>query len=81
MRKHDALAGLEGAVIDTLQHPRYIRLSKEDKRAFLYYATRGKHVLCVLCRHLNGNGFTITAYLTDRIKKGTTVYDADSDHL
>src|SRR5574337_173206 len=81
VRKHDALAGLEGAVIDTLQHPRYIRPSKEDKRAFLYYKPRTKPVLCVVCRHLNGDGFTITADLTDRIKKGTTVYDADSDNL
>jgi len=38
-------------------------------------------VLCVVCRHLNGDGFIITAYLTDRIKKGVTVYEADSDHL
>ena len=60
---------------------RYIRLSKEDDRVFLYYAPRGKYVFCVRCRHLNGDGFIITAYLTDRIKKGVTVYEADSDHL
>jgi hypothetical protein len=54
---------------------------KEDDRVFLYYARRGKYVLCVVCRHLNGDGFIITAYLTDRIKKGVTVYEADSDHL
>jgi hypothetical protein len=81
VRKHDALTGLADAVADTLQHPRYIRLSKEDDRVFLYYARRGKYVLCVVCRHLNGDGFIITAYLTDRIKKGVTVYETDSDHL
>jgi len=76
-----SLAGLEDAVTDTLQRPRYIRMSTEDDRVFLYYAPRGKHVLCVVCRHLNGDGFIITAYLTDRIKKGVTVYETDSDHL
>ena len=81
MRKHDALAGLADAVADTLQHPRYIRLSKEDERVFLYYAPRGTCVLCVVCRHLSGEGFIITAYLSDRIKKGVMVYEADSDHL
>ncbi|MDZ4854068.1 MAG: hypothetical protein SGJ26_04280 [Nitrospirota bacterium] len=81
MRKHDTLAGLEDAVTDTLQRPRYIRMSKEDDRVFLYYAPRGKYVLCVVCRHLNGDGFIITAYLTDRIKKGVTVYETDSGHL
>lgn len=81
VRKHDALAGLEEAAVNTLEHPRYIRVSKEDDRVFLYYAPHGKYVLCVVCRHLNGDGFIITAYVTDRIKKGVTVYEADSDHL
>lgn len=81
VRKHGALAGLEEAVTEVLRHPRYIRESKEDNHVFLYYAPRGKYALCVVCRHLNGDGFIITAYLTDRIKKGVTVYEADSDHL
>lgn len=81
VRKHDALAGLEDAVTGVLQHPRYIRLSKEDDQVFLYYAQHGKYVLCVVCRHLNGEGFIITAYLTDRIKKGVTVYETDPHHL
>jgi hypothetical protein len=81
VRKHDTLAGLEDAVTEALQHPRYIRVSREDDCVFLYYAPRDKYVLCVVCRHLNGDGFIITAYLTDRVKKGVTVYEADSNHL
>jgi hypothetical protein len=81
VQKHDTMAGLADSVADTLRRLRYIRLSKEDDRVFLYYARRGKYVLCVVCRHLNGDGFIITAYLTDCIKKGVTVYEADSDHL
>ncbi len=42
VQQHDALAGLEDAVVDTLQHLRYIRMSKEDDRVFLYYASRAR---------------------------------------
>ncbi len=79
--KHDALAGLTEAVSATLRRPRNIRRSREDARVLLYYAACGTYFLCVVCRHLNGEGFIITAYLTDRIKKGGIVYEADSDHL
>jgi hypothetical protein len=81
VKKHEALAGLAEEVASTLRQPHYVRLSKEDGRVLLYYAPCGKYFLCVVCRHLNGDGFVITAYLTDRIKKGATVYEADSDHV
>ena len=81
VKKHDALTGRVEDVKDTLQHPRYVRLSKEDERVVLYYAPCGRYFLCVVCRHLNGDGFIITAYLADAIKKGARVYEADSDHL
>ena len=54
---------------------------KGDDRVFFFDAPHGKYVLCVVCRHLNGDGFIVTAYLTDRIKKGVTVYEAHSDHV
>jgi hypothetical protein len=55
--------------------------SREDDCVLLYYAPYGKYYFCAVCRHLNGDGFLITAYLTDRIKKGDTVYEADPHHL
>ena len=75
VKKHESVAGMEESVKETLQHPTYIRISKENDEVFLYYAPHGKYFLCVVCRHLNGDGFIITAYLTDRIKKGDTVYE------
>lgn len=75
--KHESVTGLEGQVKETLRNPVYIRLSKEDKAVYLYYAPYGGYFLCVVCRHLNGDGFIITAYLTDKIKKGVTVYETD----
>jgi hypothetical protein len=75
--KHDSIIGLEEQVKETLINPVYIRLSKEDTAVHLYYAPYGRYYLCIVCRHLNGGGFIITAYLTDQIKKGVTVYEAD----
>lgn len=76
VKKHESVAGLEAKVRETIRNPAYIRVSKEDDRVFLYYSPCGKYYLCVVCRHLNSDGFIITAYLTDRIKKGVTIYEA-----
>ena len=81
VKKHESLANLKAAVEATLTSPRYVRLSKEDPAVFLYYAPHGKYYLCVGCRHLNGAGFLVTAYLTDRIKKGISIYEAHPDHV
>lgn len=75
--KHESVIGLEEQISKTLRTPVYVRLSKEDEDVYLYYAPYGNYFLCVVCRHLNGDGFIITAYLTDNIKKGVTVYEAD----
>ncbi len=75
--KHESVTGLEREVEETLINPSYIRRSKEDEAVCLYYSAYDKYFLCVVCRHLNGEGFIITAYLTDKIKKGETIYEAD----
>ncbi|MFQ5456647.1 MAG: DUF4258 domain-containing protein [Nitrospirota bacterium] len=71
--KHESIKGLEHEVKRTLEEPEYVRLSKEDKDVYLYYSRYNNYYLCVVCRHLNGDGFVITAYLTDKIKKGDGV--------
>lgn len=65
--KHESVAGLEEQIKETLINPAYIRISKEDKQVYLYYAPYRKYFLCVVCRHLNRDGFIVTAYLTDKI--------------
>ena len=75
--KHESIEGLEEYIIETLQRPEYIRKSKEDENVFLYYASYKSYYICVVTRHLNGDGFIVTAYLTDKVKKGETVYEAD----
>ncbi|MBI5750423.1 MAG: DUF4258 domain-containing protein [Nitrospinae bacterium] len=75
--KHESIIGIEKQIKEALKNPSYVRLSKEDNEVYLYYSTYGRYFVCVVCRHLNGDGFIITAYLTDSIKKGVIVYEAD----
>ena len=51
-----------------------VRQSKTDRTVRLYYRAYGTAHLCVVTKHLNGEGFIITADFTDRIKEGTTIW-------
>src|SRR5687768_11959767 len=74
VRKHPEIVGLEDEVIRTLVDPDVIRMSQDDGSVFLYYRAYRRYYLVVVCRHLNGEGFIITSYLTDRIKEGDAVW-------
>jgi hypothetical protein len=71
--KHESVKSLEEAVKGTLKNPETVRASKEDPDIYLYYSRYGRYYLCVVCKHLNNEGFIITAYLADKIKKGRKV--------
>ena len=72
--KHPSMAGRDAQVQETLVDPDEVRESKSDAQVKLYYRSLlGLH-LCVVVKHLNGDGFVITTYLTDRIKEGTAVW-------
>ncbi len=65
--KHPSLQGLQELVRKSLSHPVEIRRSERDPSVYLYYgAYDNKLNVCVVARHLNGDGFIITAYLTGR---------------
>ena len=51
-----------------------IRRSRSDDAVFLYYVEEPPYHVCVVVRHLNGDGFIITAYRTDTIKEGERVW-------
>lgn len=68
--KHTIMKGKEANVKDTLKNPHEIRVSRKDKKVFLYYKKLNGKYSCVVAKHLNGNGFIITTYITDRIKIG-----------
>src|SRR5262245_25602403 len=69
-RKHPEMAGLDYFVQFALMDADCVRVSQDDSEVYLYYKRFKKYYVCVVCRHENGNGFIVTAYLTNRIKEG-----------
>jgi hypothetical protein len=72
--KHPIMAGQEETVQQTLRQPSEIRQSQSDTKVFLYYKPDPPYFICVVARHLNGEGFIITAYRTNRIKIGDSIW-------
>ncbi len=72
--KHPNMEGKEKEIIKTLKDPEFIRRSNKDERVYLYYRSTDNHYVCVACKHLNGEGFIITTYITDRLKEGEEIW-------
>ena len=73
------MVGLEEAINETLMQPEKILGSLSDPDARLYYrfylGTRvGDKYLCVIVKLGGEDAFVVTAYLTDRIKKGVLTW-------
>lgn len=79
IQEHPEMAGLISAIDETLRQPRYVVESFTDPQARLYYrfyvATRvGDKYLCVAVKVINDDAFLLTAYLTDKVKKGVRLW-------
>jgi hypothetical protein len=72
--KHPAIKGRESEVKKTLTDADEVRDSKADNTVFLYYRATKKGFLCVVAKHQNSSGFIITAYITEKIKEGRTIW-------
>lgn len=72
--KHPSMAGRDAQVQETLTDPDEVRESKSDPQVKLYYRVYGNFHLCVVVKHLNGDGFIITTYFTDRVKEGVSAW-------
>jgi len=72
--KHPIMKGRERSVIEALKEPCEVRRSKRDPRVFLFYAKTEKYWVCAVAKRLNGEGFLVTAYLTDKIKEGEKIW-------
>ncbi|HZG40840.1 MAG TPA: hypothetical protein VEZ50_19350 [Nodosilinea sp.] len=73
--KHPDIASLEDLVHQTLQAPDEIRQSSRDEGILLFYRLRKtQRWVVAVARHLNGEGFLITAYQTDAIKEGVVLW-------
>ena len=72
--KHLEIEGMEQEVQETLVAPEAVRVSQEDEDVMLYYRKFRRHYVCVVCKHLDRDGFIITCYLTNKIKEGRQVW-------
>lgn len=81
--EHPEMAGLEQAIEATLRGPEWVVGSLSDPQARLYYrfyfGTRvGDRYLCVVVKVAGDDAFVLTAYLTDRIKRGVALWPRES---
>ncbi len=73
-RKHPEVIGKETAVQHCLSQPEQVRQSTQDRTVYLFYTSQPPYYLVVVAKRLNGEGFIITSYLTDKIKEGEIVW-------
>ncbi len=77
------MAGMREALEETLGAPEVVQESVSDPAARLYYRfylrtmVSGKY-LCAAVKLTVEDAFVVTAYLTDRIKKGRIVWPTKS---
>ena len=77
--EHPEIAGLESALAETLSRPSLVIQSQTDAAAELnyryYFGTRvGDKWLCVVVKYGAADAFVLTAYLTDKPKKGEQLW-------
>ncbi len=77
--EHPEMRGLEPRIGETLSMPQRVVESLSDLQARLYYrfyiGTRvGNKYLCVVVKVLDADAFVVTAYLTEKVKKGRQLW-------
>jgi hypothetical protein len=69
------IAGHEKGVIETLENPSEIRLSRSDPAIYLFYnPERIGRWVCAAAKRLDKEGFLVTAYPTDTVKEGDKIW-------
>jgi hypothetical protein len=82
-KEHPELEKLKDRIGGVLSDPDYVKRSKRDDRVELFYKFesdlyRGKFLLVVVKE--NVRCFLLTAYVTDAIKKGETIYEREPEN-
>lgn len=77
--EHSEMVGMEDELEQVLQTPSDVRLSRSDDNVRLFYEyyshTRlGGKWLCVVVKYLPDDAFVVTAYLTDTLKAGESIW-------
>jgi len=61
-------------VMETLSKPKVVVREKLDPSVYLYYRRFGEYFICVVAKHLNEDGYIITSYKTEQIKRGEVIW-------
>jgi hypothetical protein len=81
--EHPEMLGLEAAIEEALRSPACVVQSRSDSAALLHYRVVvgtpvGDKLLCVVVKGGRDGAFVLTAYLTNRVKKGRLVWPVAS---
>jgi hypothetical protein len=77
--EHPEMKEMPKAIEETLLRPNCVVESFSDPQARLYYrfyfgTLVGDKYVCVIVKVSSDDAFVLTAYLTDRIKRGVTIW-------
>lgn len=67
--KHGELRNKIDEVLKTFVQADEVRRNKEHPEIHLYYRKINRHWICAVARHLNNQGFLITAYITSKFRR------------
>jgi hypothetical protein len=79
---HPEMVGMEARIAHTLKYPQLVRQSRSDESAELFYrfytqTAIGDKWLCVVVKYLPDDAFVVTAYFTDKPKKGEDLWQSE----
>ena len=77
--QHREMAAMEAEIERVLQSPAEVRVSRSDDTVQLFYefyaqTLVGGKWLCVVVKYPPDDGFVVTAYLTDQLKAGDSIW-------
>lgn len=78
---HPEMVEMESQIADTLKNPQLVRKSRSDDSAELFYRFYtqmliGDKWLCIVVKYLPDDAFIVTAYFTDKPKKGDDLWQS-----
>ncbi len=81
IREHPEMVGMEDAIAETLAAPQIVIRSLADPGARLYHrfymgTQVGDKFLCVVVKVQGDDAFVLTAYWTDKVRRGTVIWHA-----
>lgn len=77
--EHPEMTGMPGTIGEVVTHPERVVESIVDRSVRLYYRLYeqtmvGRKYVCVVVKVTKEDAFVLTAYLTDRVKRGVSLW-------